>query len=192
MNTKTKQWLSMVALAATLAAAQRVTAMAGTHGKGDPKHPISCSRWPKGVAELANRTDRIGGHWINANDWFHYSGDAKAFNDFLAGYARLEGKPLLFIGDPQSLIGALLPNTSSGYDWEMNVSGWTESVCVTLVLGNRIRLKDLKVPANIRVEFSGEKTREVEAFLAKHQAQQEKAARDAKKANDKPSKIQRL
>src|SRR5579883_3667193 len=85
----------ILGLAAVLCLAwtQSTSAMMGWHGKGNPKVPVSCSNWPEGIAELANRKDRSGGYWVNASDWFHYNGDVVAFNDFLARYATLKSLP---------------------------------------------------------------------------------------------------
>ncbi len=106
-----KRLVGFVALVLMLTGAQAAFAMGGTHGKGDPKKPISVSTWPKGVTELANCEDRIGGHWINASDWFHYAGDAKAFNEFLQQYAKIKGNYIL----DALRFGLLLAENFTGY-----------------------------------------------------------------------------
>ena len=82
--------MGLLGLALVLACAGRMAwAMAGEHGKGDPKHPIAVSTWPVGVSLVANRTDRVRGHWVNSSDWFEYEGNAADFNDFLKDYAKV-------------------------------------------------------------------------------------------------------
>lgn len=179
--------VGFVALVLMLTGAQAAFAMGGTHGKGDPKKPISVSTWPKGVAALANREDRIGGHWINASDWFHYAGDAKAFNEFLQQYAKTQGTPLtLVLGSVNELVGALGSAASTSYDWELSVVGWGQaSATVTLPLGGRIRLRDINVPANVEVTFigfTGKQSREIDEFLAKHKAKQDQVKSAAQPA----------
>ncbi len=175
MNRMIKRWIGGLAIAATMMVGQAVFAMGGEHGKGDPKHPISNSVWHEGVSVLANRTERIGGHWLNSNDWFHYRGDAKAFNDFLKHYAQVKQKSLrLYLGDPKTSV-TTAQRIAPDYDWEMSVTGWGDSfACVTLPLDNQIRLKDLKVPEAVGIEVVGTKTPEIADFLAKHKAEYDK------------------
>lgn len=180
-----KQGVWFVALVLMLTGAQAASAMGGTHGKGAPKKPVSVSTWPKGVAGLANREDRTGGYWINASDWFYYAGDAKAFNEFLQQYAKVQGTPrILVLGGVKGLAGAFGSAAATGHDWELSVAGWGQaSATVTLPLEGRIRLKDIHVPANIQVVFVGEPNREVETFLAERnvkQGQVKNAAQSAK------------
>jgi len=173
-----KQLVGFVALALMmLISAPAALAMGGTHGKGDPKKPISVSNWPQGVATLANRADRIGGYWINSSDWFHYAGDVKAFNEFLQQYAKIQGTPLtLVLVDVKEIMVTSESVASTGYDWELSIVGRSQaSATVTLPLNGRIRLKDINVPANIQVTFIGsigKQSREVDAFLTKHKEKQ--------------------
>jgi hypothetical protein len=67
-------------------------ALAGLYGAG----PIGRnSSWIPAIYELANRPDRFGGYFVNAQDVFCYKGEARDFNDFLSQYSRLAGTPLV-------------------------------------------------------------------------------------------------
>src|SRR4051812_26048794 len=88
--------ITPVVITSSFVFASVVLAMGGSHGKGDPKSPISSSGWSAGLTELINREDRIGGSWVNEFDAFDYAGDAKTFNAFIEKYAKLpEGPHLL-------------------------------------------------------------------------------------------------
>ena len=173
--TKKVCWLTVLLL--SFGCTQAAHALAGQHGKGDPKRPISASSWPAGVSVLANREDRIGGHWVNASDWFQYAGDAKAFNDFLSGYARVSGQRLLILENGTA--GFTFTGSGKyhpGYDWQLSVVGWgLANAAVTLPVGGRIALQDLNVPVEVDVDAMGTETAEMKAFLAAHRAKQEKA-----------------
>lgn len=56
-----------------------------------PKHrPLhQHCEWPLGLAEVLNHEAYVGGEGFNFQDFFCYSGDSEAFNDFIAQYARL-------------------------------------------------------------------------------------------------------
>lgn len=130
-----------------------------------PVHPVGNSAWPQGVAALANRTDRVAGEWVNANDQFYYAGDARDFSDFLKAYASVgdpaPGPPVLVLvtrpNDPFALPGE--------YDWGMNAG--LGQVGVSFVVGRPIALKDLAPPpAGIRIEVDGPKTAEARQWLS--------------------------
>lgn len=171
--------LALFGVVAFMAAGSRAAvAMAGKHGKGDPKHPISASFWPKGVEVVANRTDRFGGYWINASDVFYYAGDAKDFNEFLQQYAKVQVASLTLTidGSSSSLLAGGFGQEGGQADWQLSVTGWSKSrVGLVLPLGRQIALKDLKVPVNVDINYVGEKTPEVTTFLAAHKALQDKA-----------------
>lgn len=157
-----------------LSLAPAAFALGGEHGKGDPKRPISSSAWPAGVTELVNRTDRIGGFWINQSDVFYYAGDAAAFNTFLARYAAVKAAPLRLV--LQGWGGAPWhKELTVRYDWRLSLIGWrTFDVQVAFPLDGRIPLKAITVPANVEIVYSGEKSADVERFLAEHRARQSK------------------
>lgn len=163
-----------------LAAALLILSSAAAHalyqrwGKGDPKHPISASFWPKGATELANRADRFDGYMINAFDQFYYAGDAKAFNDFLQGYAKVEGGGLtLILLDPaDKVLGA---GQLQGANWGMSISS-NGHAGVTFPVDGRIPLRDVKVPLQVNVEAYPNASAEIKAFVTAHEAAQKTKA----------------
>jgi len=62
----------------------------GMGGDYPNDRPVAEPSWPKGMADLVNTTNRIGGLWVNAEDFFFYSGTATNFSVFLAAYAAVE------------------------------------------------------------------------------------------------------
>jgi hypothetical protein len=160
----------------TLETMQTANAMAGEYGKADPKHPVSSSGWPAGLEVVVNRADRIGGWWVNSNDTFYYAGNAADFNNFLKDYSRVQSNSLTLIIDNSSGPPGLFQPTNKNANWQMGTSGWsTSTATVTMPLHGRISLKDMKVPLNITVYTFGDKEASAEAFVAAHNAAQQKA-----------------
>jgi hypothetical protein len=142
--------------------------------------------WPRGFLELVNRAERAHGFFVNATDVFYYSGDTQALNQFLEAYARLPGASLKVIIHP----GA--KNASSPWDkrdnrernlpiqWslrsviggdnEADVKAGRLSTYVDLWLGSRIRLEDVRIPANVEAASGGE----IERFVADRQKELKK------------------
>jgi hypothetical protein len=170
---KTRVLWSAAALLLLLGSARVALAMAGEYGKGDPKHPIGNSTWPAGTELLANRADRIGGFWVNANDTFFFAGDAKAFNNFLQQYAKVEGSHYLMLrsGDNHDAF-ALQPLHGDHQDWELQAGSGMASV--SLAFNGRIALRDLRIPRNVQIGFEGTPNKEVAAFLARHKVPEPK------------------
>jgi hypothetical protein len=167
-------------LAAAILLASAVTALAlgGDYAKGAKvdKQP----EWPDGTVDLANDPSREFGHWVNANDFFYYRGDAATLNAFLARYAKLTDTPLaveLHLG-PDQRTGPLAGPRTMPYDWKMDVMrrGWGVPldpnrpagdnkpgyvVTVHVWLGDKITLKNLQVPDNVEVRSAGD----IERFI---------------------------
>ena len=61
----------------------------GLGGDYPNDRPVAEPSWPKGMADLVNTTNRIGGLWMNAEDIFFFSGTAANFSAFLAAYAAV-------------------------------------------------------------------------------------------------------
>lgn len=143
-------------------------------GKGDPKHPISASFWPKGASELANRADRIVGYMINAFDRFYYAGDAGAFNDFLQGYAKVDDQSLeLLLIDPTDKL--LLANQVGGANWAFSITS-SGHASVAFPVDCRIPLGDVKVPLQVNAQSYANANAEIKAFIAAHEAAQKARA----------------
>ena len=174
---KTRNMLGTVAaLLLVTGCTQVAIAMAGEFGKNDSAHPLVNSSWPANVAVMVNRPDRISGHWINALDTFFYAGDAKAFNDFLQQYAKVPGTHILLLAgksknDPVTDF-VLQPDGGLAADWQLQAGVGMANVM--LPLNGRIALHDLRVPNNIDIDYVGERTKEVKAFLGRHPRQHRK------------------
>jgi hypothetical protein len=155
-------------------------------GADHPKGPVAPQpSWPEGMENLVNRKDRIHGYWVNSEDIFFYSGNTQTLNDFLAQYAKLKDTKLVVVlhpgpkeaTSPWSDKSAQHPRT----DWMLYVApkSWvihhptkkikmTDPTTISQVdiwLGGNIRLADLQVPKNVRVESGGE----IEDFIQKYQ-----------------------
>ena len=143
-------------------------------------------KFPAGVAELAGSRNRVHGFMSTfgyANLW--YAGDAKAFNAYLAEYAKLKDLPLQLVIHPApgSKLRQYVSEPRAHYDWELSVR-WgmslqadrkddkAEGFAVTLhlYLSDAITLDDLSVPANVTVRSGGE----IEQFAAQHPGAQVK------------------
>lgn len=163
-----RRFVGIGVLAATLAFGGVAYALGSVHGKGDPQAPISASHWPQGVAALVNRTDRVGGFWVNWSDEFFYQGDARAFNAFLRDYASLGLTPRKLV--IQELAPTIpFPDTPTPpMDWALSVTGVGPAVSVTLPLDGRIKLRDVKLPPEFQVapeSLRGAQKAEVERFI---------------------------
>lgn len=51
----------------------------------------SSSAWPKGMSELGDLTNRVHGFFVNAEDFFFYTGTADDLAAFLKEYSQIEG-----------------------------------------------------------------------------------------------------
>ncbi len=170
-------------LAVLLSATATLLAWCANHSEN---HRVAdAPDWPKGLAGLINDGSRILGYFVNANDWFHYRGDAKAFNAFLRRYASLDGVPLTLVLHPGRGMtrGLGSQGPKKPFDWCLAVirRGWgaemperyKDSPCkviptLSLYLGGNVGLEDLDVPLNVNVASSSR----IERFVAQHEAKQ--------------------
>jgi len=135
------------------------------------------------LSDLANRPGRVGGYWVNSNDWFYFAGDTEALNDFLRRYAKLTETPLILVLHPgkapaESCVGDLFEQP---YDWKLDSmyagctrekawfekpggGQWRRVAIVQTWLGGNVRLDRLEVPTDIEVRPGGE----IEAFIEEH------------------------
>jgi len=172
-------------LVAGLALAACVATAFGLGSDIPADHPVvSQNGWPAGLAELLNAGGRVGGFFVNANDWFFFQGDAKAFNAWLEKYAALKDTPLRLVLHPGRAIDrrpwSKPDEKRLPVDWQVDVInregmrvGFQEKpvkagydVTVHVFLGGQVGLDDLDVPLGVEVRSSGE----IEAFVAHHQA----------------------
>ncbi len=124
---------SALAAVGVVAFAATALPMAGDHPAGQP---VRNDEWPRGIAELVNRPERVAGVWVNANDFFYFAGGTAEFNRFLEGYSRVTDTPLRVVLHSvlHSVLhdGAERPSWSwgdrpaVGYDWQLAVRrrGW--------------------------------------------------------------------
>jgi hypothetical protein len=154
-------------------------------GSDHPKGPVVQNpAWPAGLAELFNRAERVHGFWVNETDVFFYAGDTQAFNQFLEAYAKLPKTSLRVV------IHAGAKNARSPWDkqdrdlpiqWSLtsSIRGGIPNADhkdgrfytrVDLWLGSRIRLEELRIPANVEAESGGE----IERFIEERRQQLKK------------------
>jgi hypothetical protein len=67
--------------------AARARGMGGDYANGEQ---VSNPSWPKGMSELVNTSNRIGGLWVNAGDTFFFAGTKTNFNEFLEAYSKIQ------------------------------------------------------------------------------------------------------
>lgn len=170
----------MKRLICTAVAILSVCAVPGSllaRGADHPKPTEGASWWPAGLKELANRPDRVHGFFVNMEDVFFYTGDASAFNDFLAAYAHLDGTILQLVihpgpkkaRSPWDKVDRDIP-----VDWSLYAAAFSREQIesrkvvggkvisrIDLYLGRNVGLDSLNVPPAIEVSSGGE----IEAFL---------------------------
>jgi hypothetical protein len=145
------------------AMASAVWALAGVFGAEPTGRNTG---WIPGIYELANRPNRFGGYFVNAQDVFCYRGDAREFNAFLSQYAKLAGTPLvlyLHVGLKNIRLPWPDQTVKLDPDWTLYVSPKSWSMYrdepnapdfitrTDIWLGGKIRREDIKVPENITV-----------------------------------------
>lgn len=158
----------------------------GLAGEIDVSKPIvQQPDWPGGVADLLNSQKPVYAFFVNSQDNYYYSGDAAAFNDFMARYAELSGIPHTLVlhcgrGEVKDRIANSADSQPSyAFDWYIFVvppmipdggldktSPYKRYVTVNLYLGCNIQLSDIKVPAKVKV-IAG---KEIGDFIKKHEA----------------------
>ena len=141
--------------------------------------------WPEGLVDLLNSQKFAYAHWVNSIDHFYYSGDTKAFNEFLERYSKLPQQELFAGGPHRTLVlhvGAGQTKTFGGkpvtYDWSLACSNLgafgpegkhlPTGLELEVWIGCHIQLDQLKVPASIELKPGGE----IEKFIEGHQAAQ--------------------
>jgi hypothetical protein len=138
-------------------------------------------RWPDGLAELANSRARVKGYGHNFGcDAYYYAGDAKAFNAFLAEYAKLKGTPLLLTLHPGLGVKGRAAQTDPDvrFDWLLYVDALMLSEdakkapqpkcrpTLHLYLGDNIGLDELLVPLEVEVKADNA----LDDFVSEHTA----------------------
>jgi hypothetical protein len=154
----------------------------GAHEKTDPERGESVHQL---LVRTVAREERVHGFWVNETDVFFYDGDTRAFNQFLDAYGKLKSTALQVVLHPGArkarspwdkaernipvtwslhasfdpLDHVPVPNAAGRFYTRIDV--W---------LGSRLKLEDLRIPANIDVASGGE----IERFIAERRRQQKK------------------
>ena len=149
-------------------------ALGANHPKGQPV--ADREGWPEGLVHLVNRPGRVGGFFVNANDYFLYAGDTRALNDFLAEYGRLKQTPLSVVLRTEAAPMTDGPWDKEGQthtDWRLSVlrrGGAPDAphdpkaprdrpgyvLIVDVWLGETIKGEEVKVPAGVEVRYGAE------------------------------------
>src|SRR5262245_47524439 len=119
----------------------------------------------------------VHGYMVNWTDTFFFAGDTAAFNKFVEGYSQrtnLELRVVIHVGttkarSPWDQVDRNIPADWSYYVWNTGapvVAGGKRAPSrVDVWLGSRIKLEDLRIPANVEVVSGGE----IEKFIAARQ-----------------------
>ena len=164
MKLSTTTWLAATALLlvtsgyAALGSAQNYDAF-------DPKKPLLNATWPVGIQVLVNIKERTGGQSINAIQNFHYSGTAKSLNAFLKRYSGF-GHKSVYLGTVEESMGV----KEVGYDWKMQVDGYSQNVSLLVSLHGHIRPGDIQIPAGMDVDTFEPSNPDVQSVLKHYQA----------------------
>jgi len=160
----------------------RAFALGGEHAPGQP---VSCSLWPAGLADVVNSTNRVYGYFLNADDYFFFSGGSAALNRFLAKCSSLEGTPVTVVlqSGPGKVAKFHEKEPSVVYDWKLSTLNRADHrnepgvqgrpglgkyvLMVEVHVGGRIPLRDLKVPGNVELKAGQAATAEVSSYILK-------------------------
>ena len=166
--------------------------LAAGHPTGHPvgQHP----EWPSGLADLLNSPWRVHGYFINACDFFFYSGDTDGFNQFLEQYAGLKKTPLTLVLQPgRGKTDFCVPGDKEiSFDWRVDLlrRGWAREappdptgkagnyvVMMALWAGGQVELNKVKVPLSVKVK-AGDADQALAQFAAAHAERRKQAERE--------------
>jgi len=109
----------------------------------------------------------VHGYMVNWEDVFFYSGDTADFNRFVEAYSKLENVELRVVihagarkaRSPWDKEDRDIPVDWSYYVWNTGTTargGKPAPARVDVWLGSRIKLEDVRIPANVEVVSGGE------------------------------------
>jgi len=117
----------------------------------------------------------VHGYMVNWTDTFFYAGDTAAFNKFVEGYSKRNDLKLRVVihpgtkkaRSPWDKADRDIPVDWSYYVWNTGTpaGGKPAPSQVDVWLGSRIKLEDLRIPANVEVVSGGE----IEKFIGERQ-----------------------
>ena len=126
--------------------------------------------------QLVKGQKPVHGYWVNWEDVFFYAGDTAAFNRFVEAYSKMPNAKLRVVIHPGTK-KARSPwdkaDRDMAVDWSLYV--WNTGTStpgakpapsqVDVWLGSRIKLEDVRIPANVEVVSGGE----IEKFVRERQ-----------------------
>ena len=118
----------------------------------------------------------VHGYMVNWTDTFFFAGDTAAFNKFVEGYSKrhdLNRRVVLHVGTKKARSPWDKADRDIAVDWSYHVWNTRPPVAggppapsrVDVWLGSRIKLEDLRIPANVEVVSGGE----IEKFIGERQ-----------------------
>jgi hypothetical protein len=159
--------------------------------------------WPTGLADVLNSRKWVYSYWVNAIDHWYYSGDAAAFNAFVASFAKLgteprkvdlpDGQkitiqqdlpPLMLVlrkGHPRTGRFDISSEATIPYDWHVEINGWSSALVgnqaapvLELWTGGSVKLSKVSIPPNVEVRAEYPATAEMKKLVADHEAKRAK------------------
>jgi hypothetical protein len=156
---KARGWICWAAIGFVLVIA---AAHASAYGKDIPKgtrvgqHPGALPRWPRGLSELVNTTNRVWGYWLNSETVFFFSGGQSELKAFLRDYSQLEGinRGRLVLHDGVGEAKSPWEKSGRPCDWKLYMSEGIDRIVVEVHFwtDGRIALAQLDIPKNVVVE----------------------------------------
>ena len=141
-----------------------VTSVSGLGSDYPNDQPIGgTSAWPVGVKELVNTTNRVHGFFVNAEDFFFFSGRATSFTTFLRDYAKIQDveKHRLILHEGIGSVKSPWGKESKPCDWKLHAApaAWLKRdskaegfiLEVHFWIGGRISLDEIVIPQNVEV-----------------------------------------
>jgi hypothetical protein len=131
----------------------------------EPLSEANYRDWP-GVVRAVNHPARVYSTWVNGNEHCYYSGDTADLNDFLQAFSRIEGKTLEVVLRPGPCEAQTFDGQAVLYDWVLHLVGgitrhmttrdqgenvWPAHPVVTICIGEKIKLDELKIPERLQV-----------------------------------------
>jgi hypothetical protein len=158
-------------------------------GEDTPGQPVyQRPDWPAGLADLLTRGGRVYSSsfgWLGGDeDCFYFSGDTDDFNWFVECWAKLEGvSRTLGLHRGRGQVNGIISKQPIGpFDWKVTVTAhWAEGgrslgISLDLWIGGEVTPEKLRVPSNMEVRAAGqgEEFKEIEKFIADHEAKRRK------------------
>lgn len=117
--------------------------------------------------QLVKGQKPVHGYMVNWEDVFFYSGDTGAFNRFVEAYSKLENfelRVVIHAGAKKARSPWDTEDRNIQVDWSYYVwntgttakGGKPAPTRVDVWLGSRIKLEDVRIPANVEVTSGGE------------------------------------